>query len=77
MASKAHKIVVGLGGIDNILEVSGCVTRLRTEVKDAALLDERALVEGGAQLIGKWRTSIRIVIEDADPIATEIDAMLE
>ncbi|MFD6364934.1 PTS transporter subunit EIIB, partial [Streptomyces roseolus] len=30
MASKAEKIVAGLGGIDNIEEVEGCITRLRT-----------------------------------------------
>lgn len=43
MASKAEKIVAGLGGIDNIEEVEGCITRLRTEVKDASLVNEAAL----------------------------------
>jgi PTS system N-acetylglucosamine-specific IIB component len=76
MANHAERIVAGLGGIDNILEIKGYSTRLNAEVKDASLLEERALVEGGAQLVGKWRTSIRIVIDDADPIAAEIEAML-
>ena len=76
MASNAERIVAGLGGINNIREIKGYTTRLNAEVKDATLLQEGALVEGGAQLVGKWRTSIRIVIDDADPIAAEIEAML-
>ena len=32
--SKASDIVAGLGGAGNIVEVEGCITRLRTEVKD-------------------------------------------
>lgn len=43
MATKAEKIVAGLGGIDNIDEIEGCITRLRTEVHDPALVDEAAL----------------------------------
>ncbi|MER6968979.1 PTS transporter subunit EIIB, partial [Streptomyces halstedii] len=48
MATKAEKIVAGLGGIDNIEEVEGCITRLRTEVHDASLVDEAALKAAGA-----------------------------
>ncbi|NED84076.1 PTS transporter subunit EIIB, partial [Streptomyces sp. SID11233] len=36
MASKAEKIVAGLGGLDNISDIEGCITRLRTEVYDAS-----------------------------------------
>lgn len=43
MATKAEKIVAGLGGIENIEEVEGCITRLRTEVVDAGKVDDAAL----------------------------------
>ncbi|WP_225844455.1 glucose PTS transporter subunit EIIB [Streptomyces sp. HPF1205] len=76
MATKAEKIVAGLGGLDNIEEVEGCVTRLRTEVKDPGLVDEAALKAAGAHGVVKMGTAIQVVIgTDAAPIATEIDGM--
>ncbi|MFI2432482.1 glucose PTS transporter subunit EIIB [Streptomyces sp. NPDC018693] len=77
MASKAEKIVAGLGGIDNIEEIEGCITRLRTEVSDASLVDEAALKAAGAHGVVKMGTAIQVVIgTDADPIAAEIEDMM-
>ncbi|WP_437069740.1 glucose PTS transporter subunit EIIB [Streptomyces sp. enrichment culture] len=77
MASKAEKIVAGLGGIDNIEEVEGCITRLRTEVADASLVDEAALKAAGAHGVVKMGTAVQVVIgTDADPIAAEIEDMM-
>ncbi|WP_274536103.1 PTS glucose/sucrose transporter subunit IIB [Streptomyces sp. CB03234] len=77
MASKAEKIVAGLGGIDNIEEVEGCITRLRTEVNDPGLVDEAALKAAGAHGVVKMGTAIQVVIgTDADPIAAEIEDMM-
>ncbi|MEW2404262.1 PTS glucose/sucrose transporter subunit IIB [Streptomyces sp. NPDC046862] len=77
MATKAEKIVAGLGGIDNIEEVEGCITRLRTEVADAGLVDEAALKAAGAHGVVKMGTAIQVVIgTDADPIAAEIEDMM-
>ncbi|MFF7281963.1 glucose PTS transporter subunit EIIB [Streptomyces griseorubiginosus] len=77
MATKAEKIVAGLGGIDNIDEIEGCITRLRTEVHDAALVDEAALKAAGAHGVVKMGTAIQVVIgTDADPIAAEIEDMM-
>lgn len=77
MATKAEKIVAGLGGIDNIVEVEGCITRLRTEVDNAALVDENALKTAGAHGVVKMGTAIQVVIgTDADPIAGEIEDMM-
>src|SRR5439155_184314 len=58
MATKAEKIVAGLGGIDNIEEVEGCITRLRTEVVDAGKVDEAALKPAGAHGVAKMATAI-------------------
>ncbi|WP_306589340.1 PTS glucose/sucrose transporter subunit IIB [Streptomyces sp. CRB46] len=77
MASKAEKIVAGLGGIDNIDEIEGCITRLRTEVNDPDLVNEAALKAAGAHGVVKMGTAIQVVIgTDADPIAAEIEDMM-
>lgn len=41
-------VVKGLGGVENISDVDNCITRLRTEVKDSALVDEGLLKSTGA-----------------------------
>jgi PTS system N-acetylglucosamine-specific IIB component len=77
MATKAEKIVAGLGGIENIEEIEGCITRLRTEVVDAGKVDEAALKAAGAHGVVKMGTAIQVVIgTDADPIAAEIEDMM-
>ncbi|MEV7414254.1 PTS glucose/sucrose transporter subunit IIB [Streptomyces sp. NPDC089919] len=77
MATKAEKIVAGLGGIENIEEVEGCITRLRTEVVDPSKVDEAALKAAGAHGVVKMGTAIQVVIgTDADPIAADIEDMM-
>ncbi|MDQ8705718.1 PTS glucose/sucrose transporter subunit IIB [Streptomyces sp. LHD-70] len=77
MATKAEKIVAGLGGIDNIEEVEGCITRLRTEVIDPDKVDEAALKAAGAHGVVKMGTAIQVVIgTDADPVAADIEDMM-
>ncbi|GAA3493533.1 glucose PTS transporter subunit EIIB [Streptomyces albogriseolus] len=77
MATKAEKIVAGLGGIDNIEEVEGCITRLRTEVVDPSKVDDTALKAAGAHGVVKMGSAIQVVIgTDADPIAAEIEDMM-
>ncbi|MTE19216.1 PTS sugar transporter [Streptomyces sp. TRM43335] len=74
---KAESIVVGLGGIDNIIEIEGCVTRLRTEVEDPSRIDEAALKAAGAHGVVRMGTAVQVVIgTDADPIAAEIEDMM-
>ncbi|MCX6476960.1 PTS transporter subunit EIIB, partial [Rhodococcus sp. (in: high G+C Gram-positive bacteria)] len=46
--SKAEAIIKGLGGAENIVEIEACITRLRTEVKDGAKVNESALKAAGA-----------------------------
>ncbi|GHH96021.1 glucose PTS transporter subunit EIIB [Streptomyces capillispiralis] len=77
MATKAEKIVAGLGGIDNIEEVEGCITRLRTEVVDPSKVDEAVLKAAGAHGVVKMGSAIQVVIgTDADPVAAEIEDMM-
>ena len=68
MATKAEKIVAGLCGIDNIEEIEAWITRLRTEVADASLVDDAALKAAGAHGVVKMGNAIQDVIgTDADP----------
>ncbi len=60
MASKAEKIVAGLGGLDNIEEIEGCITRLRTEVSNPDLVDEAALKAAGATASSGWAPPSRL-----------------
>jgi PTS system N-acetylglucosamine-specific IIB component len=77
MSSKAEKIVAGLGGLANITEVEGCITRLRTEVEDPSLVDEAALRSAGAHGVVKMGSAVQVVIgTDADPLAGEIEDMM-
>ncbi|MFP8962280.1 glucose PTS transporter subunit EIIB [Streptomyces nanhaiensis] len=77
MPGKAEKIIAGLGGIDNIVEIEGCITRLRTEVEDPGLIDEAALKAAGAHGVVRMGSAIQVVIgTDADPIAAEIEDMM-
>lgn len=44
----AASVVKGLGGLANITDVDNCITRLRTEVKDSSIVDEKLLKSTGA-----------------------------
>jgi N-acetylglucosamine PTS system EIIB component len=77
MASKAEKIVAGLGGIDNIIEVEGCITRLRTEVKDGSLVDQAALKAAGAHGVMASGTVVQVVVgPEADNLADDIEDLM-
>ena len=74
MASKAEQIVAALGGADNIVEIEPCITRLRTEVHDASLVDEGALKAAGAHGVLKAGNVIQVVVgPEADTIASDIE----
>jgi PTS system N-acetylglucosamine-specific IIB component len=77
MATKAEKIVAGLGGLDNIEEIEGCATRLRAEVGDPSLVDDVALKAAGAHGVVKMGSAVQVVIgTDADPVAADIEDMM-
>jgi PTS system N-acetylglucosamine-specific IIB component len=75
---KAEEIVAGLGGADNIVDVEPCATRLRTEVSDAALVDEAALKAAGAYGVMRSGTVVQVIVgPEADTIATDIEDILD
>ncbi|HEU5156221.1 MAG TPA: PTS glucose/sucrose transporter subunit IIB [Streptosporangiaceae bacterium] len=75
---KAEDIVAGLGGADNIVEIEPCATRLRTEVSDAALVDEAALKAAGAYGVMRSGSVVQVIVgPEADTIATDIEDLLD
>jgi len=77
MSTKAEQILAALGGADNIIEIEPCITRLRTEVKDAGLVDEPALKAAGAHGVIKSGTVVQVVVgPEADNIAEDIEDLM-
>lgn len=75
--SRAEQILAGLGGSTNIVEIEACITRLRTALQDATLVDEPALRSAGAHGIMRAGSVIQVVVgPEADTIASEIGDLL-
>ena len=77
MASKAERIVAGLGGADNIVEIEPCITRLRTEVTDGTLVNEAALKAAGAHGVLRSGNIVQVIVgPEADTLASDIEDIL-
>jgi PTS system N-acetylglucosamine-specific IIB component len=75
--SKAEQILAGLGGKANVVEIEACITRLRTEVSDPALVDEKALKAAGAHgVVSSGRTVQVVVGPEADNLAEDIEDLM-
>ncbi len=75
--SQAEQLVAGLGGKDNIVEIEACITRLRTEVEDASLVDDTALKAAGAHGVMRSGTVVQVIVgPQADTIASDIEDIL-
>lgn len=75
--SKAAQIVAGLGGVDNLVEVEGCITRLRVEVRDPAKVDQQALKAAGAHGVVAAGSAVQVVVgPTADALAEDISDLL-
>ena len=62
-AAIASVVLEGLGGAENITSVDNCVTRLRLEVKDRYLVDEKKIKSAGcAGVIRPGKDSVQVVI---------------
>lgn len=62
-ADQAAIILEGLGGKDNITEVTNCVTRLRVNVRDERLVkDDNFLKQGGAMGVVRKGQAIQVII---------------
>jgi len=61
--SMARIILEGVGGADNVASIDSCITRLRLEVKDRLLVDEKKIKSSGAAgVVRPGKTSVQVVI---------------
>ena len=59
----AQIILEGLGGKENVASIDHCITRLRLEVKDRLLVDEKKIKSSGASgVIRPGKTSVQVII---------------
>ena len=78
MADKAAAIVAGLGGAGNIEDIEACITRLRTEVSDASLVDEQALKSTGAHGVLISGNVVQVVVgPEADSLTDDIRDIID
>jgi PTS system N-acetylglucosamine-specific IIC component len=59
----AVKMLAALGGKGNIVELDNCITRLRLQIKDINVVDEKALKVAGATALMKMsKTNVQVII---------------
>ena len=74
--SQAQDILAGLGGNENIDSIEPCITRLRVEVVDPTLIDEKALKQAGAFGVVQVGQKVQVVVGPiADNLADEISEL--
>ena len=62
-AAMAAIILEGVGGKENVTSIDNCITRLRLEVKDRLLVDEKKIKSSGAAgVIRPGKTSVQVII---------------
>jgi N-acetylglucosamine PTS system EIIB component len=77
MASKAEQIIAGLGGVNNIVEIEPCITRLRSEVVNASLVSEAALRAAGAHGVLRAGKIVQVIVgPEADTLAGDIEDLM-
>jgi len=77
MTNKAEQVLAGLGGAGNVVEIEACITRLRTEVSDASLVDEAALKRAGAHGVLRAGTVVQVIVgPEADTLAEDIQDLM-
>jgi PTS system N-acetylglucosamine-specific IIC component len=59
----ATSFIKGIGGKGNITEIDNCATRIRLEVKDSTLVDDKLLKQSGAAgVIKPSKTAVQVVV---------------
>lgn len=75
--SKAEEILAALGGAENVEDIEGCITRLRTEVSDPARVDEAALKTAGAHGVMASGSVVQVVVgPEAENLAEDIQDLM-
>ncbi|MFD2422340.1 glucose PTS transporter subunit EIIB [Amycolatopsis pigmentata] len=74
---RPERILAALGGAENIVDIEGCITRLRCELEDGSKVDEAALKKAGAIGVVKAGSVVQVIVgPEADTIAGDIQDLL-
>ena len=75
----AATVLEGLGGKDNIASLDNCITRLRMEVKDGTLVNEKKIKSAGvAGVMRPSQTAVQVIIgTKVQFVADEMAKMLK
>ena len=74
--SKAEQILAALGGDENIVDLEPCITRLRVEVSDPALVNEESLRATGAFGVVRSGRVVQVIVgPEADDLAAQLDEL--
>ena len=71
--SKAELILAALGGEANVVDLEPCITRLRVEVSDPALVNEEGLRATGAFGVVRSGRVVQVIVgPEADDLAVQL-----
>ncbi|GLY65689.1 glucose PTS transporter subunit EIIB [Amycolatopsis taiwanensis] len=74
---RPERILAALGGAENVIDIEGCITRLRCELEDGSVVDEAALKRAGAHGVMKVGSVVQVIVgPEADTIAGDIQDLL-
>ncbi len=77
MSIKAQDILTALGGAQNISDIEDCITRVRVEVVDPALVDEGGLRTAGAFGVVLQGPIVQVVVgPEADQLCAALEPLL-
>ena len=72
--TKAEAILAGRGGDENVLDLEACITRLRVEVENPDLVDDKALMKAGAVAVVRNGVAVQVIVgPEADTLASDIE----
>ena len=75
--TQAGSILAALGGVANIVDIEPCTTRLRSQVRDAALVDVRALRAAGSHGVMISGRVVQVVVgPGVDTLATDLEDLM-
>ena len=75
--AQAAEILAALGGVANIIEIEPCTTRLRSEVRETAVVDVKALRAAGAHGVMISGHVVQVVMgPNVDTIASDLEELL-
>ncbi|MEP7766210.1 glucose PTS transporter subunit EIIB [Sanguibacter sp. 25GB23B1] len=77
VTDQAARVLAAFGGVGNIVDIEPCTTRLRSEVRDPALVDVGALRAAGAHGVMIAGRVVQVVIgPSVDTLATDLEDLM-